>query len=385
VTTCMLCYHPTLYHRCLTILSSSAYYHCFSLLHHSSFLPSTDLEVDAADGVINVSLTTMRPLPGEDAWAGRSRPADHETPLATANTASNQMSFFVADEATVDSYLEQPSISRSRDTRKAFEEAHASSSASRVEKHSDSSISHSRQPEKDNGSCYSPLSRGSAMTRSPASMVSLPQTMPSRPMTPIMLGTSCGASLVSSPSSKEESLAGSFSEHAISFDDEDAALPGAISSMMDSGSAPQLVMPSIKMPSRRPFTEQGKSLGRLKFMIAGDAGTGKTSLCKAIVQACEHIVHVDPIIPETSTSRRDSKATVKNVGRRRNSYSTTTINEIYASTKPFPEWWSELSESRAAHRRKSLGDVVLDRNICFVDTPGFAVGASVSHPPSRRE
>jgi hypothetical protein len=42
--------------------------------------------------------------------------------------------------------------------------------------------------------------------------------------------------------------------------------------MLDSGSAPQLVMPSIKMPSRRPFTEKGKNMGRLKVLIAGDSG-----------------------------------------------------------------------------------------------------------------
>ena len=40
-------------------------------------------------------------------------------------------------------------------------------------------------------------------------------------------------------------------------------------------SAPQLVMPSIKMPSRRPFTERGKAMGRLKVMIAGDSGMAK--------------------------------------------------------------------------------------------------------------
>lgn len=37
--------------------------------------------------------------------------------------------------------------------------------------------------------------------------------------------------------------------------------------------APQLIMPSIKMPSRRPFTNRGKDMGRLKVLIAGDSGT----------------------------------------------------------------------------------------------------------------
>lgn len=37
-------------------------------------------------------------------------------------------------------------------------------------------------------------------------------------------------------------------------------------------SSPQLIMPSIKMPSRRPFTEKGKGIGLLKILIAGDSG-----------------------------------------------------------------------------------------------------------------
>src|SRR5690554_4205484 len=36
--------------------------------------------------------------------------------------------------------------------------------------------------------------------------------------------------------------------------------------------APQFIMPEITMPSRRPFTEKGKRIGRLKIMIAGDSG-----------------------------------------------------------------------------------------------------------------
>ncbi|KAH8200241.1 hypothetical protein TruAng_005577 [Truncatella angustata] len=146
--------------------------------------------------------------------------------------------------------------------------------------------------------------------------------------------------------------------------------------MADSGSAPQLVMPSIKMPSRRPFTELGKSLGRLKLLIAGKSGIGKTSLVKAVVQSCEHIVHVDPIVPQAGL-RRSSKGSARPAApSRRGSDSTKAICEIFASTKPYPDWWTELDESRANQRRKSLGDQVLDRNICFVDTPGYGNSSS---------
>jgi hypothetical protein len=39
-----------------------------------------------------------------------------------------------------------------------------------------------------------------------------------------------------------------------------------------SGSFPQLVMPSIQMPSRRPFTTKGKAMGKLKVLVAGESG-----------------------------------------------------------------------------------------------------------------
>jgi len=142
-------------------------------------------------------------------------------------------------------------------------------------------------------------------------------------------------------------------------------------------------MPSIKMPSRRPFTETGKALGRLKVLIAGDSGVGKTSLIKAIVQSCNHIVHIDPIAPSSISlvPRNTSFSPGRRGSRRQSSRSdiaTTQVAEVYASTKPLPEWWSDLDDSRVAKRRKSVEDAVLDRNICFVDTPGYSSAQSVS-------
>ena len=40
-------------------------------------------------------------------------------------------------------------------------------------------------------------------------------------------------------------------------------------------SFPQLVMPSIQMPSRRPFTTKGKAMGKLKVLVAGEAGNSQ--------------------------------------------------------------------------------------------------------------
>jgi hypothetical protein len=73
-----------------------------------------------------------------------------------------------------------------------------------------------------------------------------------------------------------------------------------------------------------------------------------------------------------STTRRKGKRP----GRGDDS-STKQITEVYASTRPYPSWWSEVEESRVLRRRKSHGDTVLERNICFVDTPGYRIGTSL--------
>lgn len=67
---------------------------------------------------------------------------------------------------------------------------------------------------------------------------------------------------------------------AVASSEDDDVEPQSQSSIQDS--SPQLIMPSIKMPSRRPFTERGKSLGRLKVLIAGDAGM-RTSILQGFL------------------------------------------------------------------------------------------------------
>lgn len=98
-------------------------------------------------------------------------------------------------------------------------------------------------------------------------------------------------------------------------------------------------------------------------------GSGKTSLIKSIVQICEDIVHVDSLDPPPSVSslerRRPSRSHSGPVPTRG---MPAAISEFYASTKPYPSWWSDLEDSRVLRRRKSIGEVVLERNLCFVDT-----------------
>lgn len=101
-------------------------------------------------------------------------------------------------------------------------------------------------------------------------------------------------------------------------------------------------------------------------------------MIRSIVQVCEDIVHVDPLspcqpIPQPPVSR--TKARTK----KSNHPGTVRITESHASTKPYPHWWTETEESRKLRRRKSNLDSILERNICFVDTPGFSEGQSEKH------
>lgn len=83
------------------------------------------------------------------------------------------------------------------------------------------------------------------------------------------------------------------------------------------------------------------------------------------MQTCDHIVHVDPLSPSSSNllvsrdsfQRRISKQSVR----------LNDVIEIYASTKPYPVWWNDAGQTKGAARRKSMGDDVLERNLCFAD------------------
>jgi hypothetical protein len=207
----------------------------------------------------------MRPLHADDTLVGRQRGLatrldDQDSRHGVHLASSNHMSFFVADEATVDSYLERPAMPTSfRDHRKT------------AEPHRKEDNDHPR----GDAPSYSPLSRASPFSQSPASLTSQIQPPASRPMTPMMLGMSCTGSAGSDTSSRRDSITSSISDHGITDDKEQDGqqLVGDLPSvMLGSDSVPQLIMPSIKMPSRRPFTETGKNYGRLKILLAGPSG-----------------------------------------------------------------------------------------------------------------
>ncbi|EXJ87028.1 hypothetical protein A1O3_03985 [Capronia epimyces CBS 606.96] len=203
---------------------------------------------------------------------------------------------------------------------------------------------------------YGHLRRGS----SAASAEAIPSA-PDRATTPSPLPSQD----VSLPSSPKSTSSRSLQKSDDELTNDETGSQAVVSSEEDEGeslavtqdSQPELIMPSITMPSRRPFTDRGKRLGRFKIMVAGSKGIGKTSLIKSIVQLCEDIVHVDPVLSNlTKGSQRDGHGPAY------------LVNELYASTKPYPAWWSSVEESRILRRRKSMGDSVLERNVCFVDT-----------------
>lgn len=224
----------------------------------------------------------MRPF-GEEAPGRRPRVSDSDLPTSFQGAQPQQsMSFCIGDESVVDIAVENSPHRRCRDHSKHALDANAEPGATAgsmppkpaVHGHNygDASVLTGAT---DCGTHADGISTSSGSPLSKANLTA-PSTNPalSQPLTPVMLGPSGPASAFSGVSSRRNSLTASLSEEmgsqvlSISDDFE----PDQSSSMMESGSAPQLVMPSIEMPSRRPFTEEGKRIGRLKVLIAGDSG-----------------------------------------------------------------------------------------------------------------
>jgi hypothetical protein len=92
----------------------------------------------------------------------------------------------------------------------------------------------------------------------------LPSTAASLPESPKSISSR------SVPKSDEELNSDDASSQAVASSEEDGDAADAPAPIQDS--QPELIMPSIKMPSRRPFTERGKQLGRFKILVAGQKG-----------------------------------------------------------------------------------------------------------------
>jgi hypothetical protein len=242
----------------------------------------------------------MRPLPGDDAFTARSRSGslvdNDTTPLATRSQPP-QMTYFIADEKIMEaSQTHSPKVlPKQRDFPKSSTYGVESlettiSSLAPDSDESEEKIQKARHNWKKNlrqqtsarseeelADSTSPSLKSScdvSRNGSPSHQRRSSQATISRPFTPLSFGSPAPASVMGSPDSRRNSDTGSYmddiaSQAIVSSGEEDRDVR---SELIDSGSAPQLVMPSIKMPSRRPFTEKGKNMGRLKVLIAGDSG-----------------------------------------------------------------------------------------------------------------
>lgn len=115
---------------------------------------------------------------------------------------------------------------------------------------------------------------------------------PSQPLTPLLTGnhTPFDSAPPSTPKSgslrslrlsdEDDGLTEDNTSQAIApSDDEDAEDEDQSRTMQNmSSSMPELVMPSLSMPSRRPFTPKGRAMGRLKVAVAGARGNPAWSM-----------------------------------------------------------------------------------------------------------
>lgn len=94
------------------------------------------------------------------------------------------------------------------------------------------------------------------------------------------------------PASAVPSTPKSISVHSLKLSDEESGVDDVASQVITSSgeeedeenqqgvssSFPELVMPSIQMPTRRPFTTKGKAMGKLKVLVAGEAGMYRSAI-----------------------------------------------------------------------------------------------------------
>jgi len=110
----------------------------------------------------------------------------------------------------------------------------------------------------------------------------------------------------------------------------------------------QLIMPSVAVSAPPVFTEFGKAIGKLRVMVAGRPGIGRTALIRSMTRSCTYLANLG-----SSTSSQCGC-------------------EVFASTRPQAHWQSS-SGAKSIVSQRSLSSLpaerILDRNICFVDLP----------------
>lgn len=142
----------------------------------------------------------------------------------------------------------------------------------------------SPRPASLSSAAASSSSSSSSSVSSFAPSVALGQTMShgAQPLASLLAGLSEPESAISTSSSRRNSLltASSF-EYQDSYPASAAVISRSDTPHLDSLSSPgpQLIMPSLNVPRRRPFSDAGKSIGKLKLLVAGQSGMEDLSVC----------------------------------------------------------------------------------------------------------
>ncbi|ODQ51398.1 hypothetical protein SAICODRAFT_20763 [Saitoella complicata NRRL Y-17804] len=209
---------------------------------------------------------------------------------------------------------------------------------------------------------------------------SLPRTTPMRP------DSTASSSTPGSPLSIPATIASS--SRSVS-DDEHPPHPRSTTSTSEPGakSNPRprpgvLRMPTITLPAPKKSTGRGEKMGRIRIMVVGDSGIGKTALVEAVLKGSRDVVWWD----EASSTGRSRSASVTTT-LSGSGGSMTAIKETWASTRAYPAWWpdvitsanSSVLGSARKRRRSSMASSlsnpeqqrVLERNMCWVDTEGY--------------
>jgi hypothetical protein len=245
----------------------------------------------------------MRPLPGGDALSSTAKPRSRKSSVDHPAAASSHAptAFFLRSEEQMEQALASSSttqaVGKQRDSTYGVKsladtlEAAFGLESNTTSKRTGSSGS-TKRPEKDASRSGSHSSAASAAKPSESFKLSparrmkrnAPNHASSTPLTPLRIGahspfpisdmssTPSAISLQSLKLSDDESAMDESASQAIMSSGEEDGEEATTTQQGASGGFPQLVMPSIQMPSRRPFTTKGKAMGKLKIMVAGEAG-----------------------------------------------------------------------------------------------------------------
>ncbi|KAL9608768.1 MAG: hypothetical protein Q9167_006408 [Letrouitia subvulpina] len=236
--------------------------------------------------------------PGGESLGGWSR-KDHDRALPTASAHGAPTSFFLATEDMISrsqTGFEEPGVDSTFGVRSLEETTHAAVPRQQwrqeeKRQNSDGESDHVGRQRSTLSVHRLPLDPSKDFIEKPSSDreygVKVADGRPHQQLSPLPSASQSSTSLSqasqavgsSIPSSPKSTSSRSFRPS-----DDDSAYDGgsqAIASSeeeeggplsQDLGNTLQLIMPSINMPRRRPFTARGKGIGRFKVLVAGDSG-----------------------------------------------------------------------------------------------------------------